>query len=133
MLKNRGRGVVEGERVLTGVRAAVLAEVTGDGEGLAAVRAYVGPLPGVRARVLLQVALRRPALPAHGADVGPLAGVQADVHHQARQRGERLPAVLAAEGLLPVVVLQPAARPEALAALGAEVGLRGRVAPGVHL
>lgn len=106
---------------LTCVYPAVLGQVTGNGEGLAAVLAHVGPLTRVGPHVLLQVAARRPSLAAYVAHVRPLARVPPDVHIEAGQRGEVLGAVGAAVGPLAGVCahvsLKAVARLEALAAL----------------
>lgn len=112
-----GRAVLS----LTCMYPAVLSQVTGNREGLAAVLAHVGPLARVGPHVLLQVAARRPTLAAHLAHVWPLARVPSDVHIEAGQRGEVLGAVGAAVGSLArvcaQVTLQPVTCLEALAAL----------------
>lgn len=117
-------------RLLTCVYAAVLGQVTGNGEGLATVSAGVRSLACVRPHVFLQVSARRPAFPTHCACVRALAGVAPHMHVERSQSSEGLGAIGAAVWPLTAVraqvTLQPIARLEAFAALRAqEAAVRG--------
>lgn len=80
-------------------------QVVHQDEGLAALRAAVGPLPAVSALVDPQAALLREPLPALSAAVRLLARVRPVVNAEVGRTLEALPAHRAPEGPLPLVAL----------------------------